>query len=94
MKRMAIGLRLASATPSVMQLLDVANGRGKHIPLLQLSRLTRGRPLKANPAYKGKWYAPMIDNPAYKGVWKPRLIPNPGFFEDLTPAKSLKKIVS
>lgn len=50
-------------------------------------------PHKANPAYKGKWYAPMIDNPLYKGEWAPRKIPNPSFFEDLTPVKSLSKIV-
>lgn len=50
-------------------------------------------PLKANPDYKGKWYAPQIDNPAYKGEWAPRKIPNPGYFEDLTPVKSLSKIV-
>lgn len=50
--------------------------------------------MKANPEYKGKWYAPLIDNPAYKGVWKPRLIPNPNYFEDLIPAKNLDKIVS
>lgn len=36
----------------------------------------------------------MIDNPAYKGEWAPRKIPNPDYFEDLTPAKSLNKIVS
>ena len=36
----------------------------------------------------------MIDNPAYKGVWKPRKIDNPDYFEDLTPVKSLNKIVS
>jgi hypothetical protein len=35
----------------------------------------------------------MIDNPAYKGVWAPRKIPNPDYFEDLTPVKSLNKIV-
>ena len=51
-------------------------------------------PYKPNPAYKGKWYPPMIDNPAYKGEWAPRKIPNPDWFEDLTPVKSLKKIVS
>ena len=51
------------------------------------------RPYKPNPAYKGKWYAPMIDNPAYKGEWAPRKIPNPNYFEDLTPVKSLKPIV-
>jgi len=50
------------------------------------------RPSKANPAYKGKWFAPLIDNPAYKGVWKPRKIANSAYFEDLTPAKNLKKI--
>ena len=50
--------------------------------------------MKANPKYRGKWYAPMIDNPAYKGEWAPRKIPNPGYFEDLTPVKSLKPIVS
>jgi len=49
--------------------------------------------LKANPAYKGKWYAPMIDNPEYKGEWAPRKIPNPGYFEDVTPVKNLEKIV-
>lgn len=49
--------------------------------------------MKANPNYKGKWYAPMIDNPAYKGPWAPRKIPNPNYFEDLTPVKSLPKIV-
>ena len=35
----------------------------------------------------------MIDNPAYIGEWKPRQIPNPAYFEDLSPVKSLKKIV-
>lgn len=50
-------------------------------------------PTKANPEYKGKWYAPMIDNPEYKGEWAPRKIANPDYFEDLTPAKSLSKIV-
>jgi hypothetical protein len=50
-------------------------------------------PYKANPDYKGKWYAPMIDNPAYKGEWAPRKIPNPAYFEDLEPVKSLPKIV-
>ncbi|KAG5220329.1 coq1 hexaprenyl diphosphate synthase [Salix suchowensis] len=32
-------------------------------------------PFKANPDYKGKWYAPLIDNPAYKGEWAPRRSP-------------------
>lgn len=50
-------------------------------------------PYKSNPAYKGKWFAPMIDNPAYKGEWAPRKIDNPAFFEDNTPVKSLNKIV-
>ena len=49
--------------------------------------------MKANPLYKGKWYAPMIDNPAYIGEWAPRKIPNPDFFEDLNPVKNLNKIV-
>ena len=49
--------------------------------------------MKVNPAYKGKWYAPMIDNPEYKGEWAPRKIPNPGYFEDNNPVKSLEKIV-
>lgn len=50
-------------------------------------------PFKANPAYKGKWYAPMIDNPAYKGEWAPRKISNPSYFEDVEPVKHLNKIV-
>ena len=50
--------------------------------------------MKANPKYRGKWYAPMIDNPAYIGEWAPRKIPNPDYFEDLEPVKSLNKIVS
>lgn len=37
--------------------------------------------MKRNPAYKGKWHAPLIDNPNYKGIWKPRDIPNPDYFE-------------
>jgi len=49
--------------------------------------------LKVNPAFKGKWYAPMIDNPEYKGEWAPRKIANPGYFEDNDPVKSLEKIV-
>ena len=36
----------------------------------------------------------MIDNPAYKGEWAPRKIAKPDYFEDLTPVKSLNKIVS
>ncbi|KAG7382766.1 hypothetical protein PHYPSEUDO_004340 [Phytophthora pseudosyringae] len=45
------------------------------------------QPTKANPAYKGKFYAPYIPNPAYKGEWKPRNIPNPIYFEDDHPAR-------
>ncbi|OWZ04241.1 Calnexin [Phytophthora megakarya] len=45
------------------------------------------RPTKANPAYKGKFYAPYIPNPDYKGEWKPRKIPNPNYFEDEHPAR-------
>ncbi|CAK7336002.1 unnamed protein product [Dovyalis caffra] len=37
--------------------------------------------MKKNPAYKGKWHAPLIDNPNYKGVWKPQEIQNPDYFE-------------
>jgi calnexin len=37
--------------------------------------------MKRNPAYKGKWHAPLIDNPNYKGIWKPQEIPNPDYFE-------------
>lgn len=62
-----------------------------HLPQCLIDWLSS--PFKANPAYKGKWYAPQIDNPAYKGVWAPRKIPNPAYFEDLTPVKSLAKIV-
>ncbi|CAZ84531.1 unnamed protein product [Tuber melanosporum] len=43
-------------------------------------------PEAPNPAYKGKWSAPMIDNPDYKGPWAPRKIPNPDYFEDKTPS--------
>jgi Calreticulin family len=50
------------------------------------------RPYKLNPAYKGKWVAPLVDNPEYKGAWLPRKIPNPGYFKDDTPVKSLSKI--
>lgn len=54
---------------------------------------TAHSPYKPNPDYKGKWYAPMVDNPDYKGEWAPRKIANPDYFEDLTPVKSLVKIV-
>ncbi|CAN6821629.1 unnamed protein product [Brassica oleracea var. botrytis] len=33
--------------------------------------------MKRNPAYKGKWSAPLIDNPAYKGIWNASDIPKP-----------------
>ena len=45
-----------------------------------------------NPAYKGKWSAPMIDNPAYKGVWAPRDIPNPDYVKDDTPLAHIGKV--
>jgi hypothetical protein len=69
---------------------------GVSLSVLTLSSVCSSRnvsPYKPNPDYKGKWYAPMIDNPAYKGEWAPRQISNPAWFEDLTPAKSLNKIV-
>jgi hypothetical protein len=43
------------------------------------------RPNKPNPAYKGKWTAPLIDNPEYIGEWKARQIANPAFFVDNHP---------
>ena len=46
----------------------------------------------ANPEYKGKWSAPLIDNPDYVGVWAPRQIDNPNFYVDDTPARSLDAI--
>ncbi len=49
-------------------------------------------PPPQNPAYKGKWSAPMIDNPAYKGVWKPRDIPNPDFHKDEAPLTNIGKV--
>ena len=45
-----------------------------------------------NPAYKGKWNAPLIDNPAYKGEWKPRQIPNPEHFVDDAPLYHIGKV--
>jgi hypothetical protein len=42
----------------------------------------------ANPKFKGKWKAPMIDNPNFKGKWMPKKIPNPEYFFDDTPLKS------
>jgi len=50
-------------------------------------------PYKANPAYKGKWYARMINNPAYIAKWAPCKITNPDFFEDLEPVKHPNNIV-
>lgn len=41
----------------------------------------------ANPKYRGKFRAPLIDNPNYQGKWAPRRIPNPDYFEDLNPFK-------
>lgn len=73
----------------------VENGNGLYISsfVLSLKPETFFSPNKPNPAYKGKWSAPQISNPAYKGLWAPRKIPNPDYFEDLTPVKSLNKIV-
>jgi calnexin len=48
--------------------------------------------LLQNPAYKGKWSAPMIDNPAYKGEWKPREIPNPDHVKDDAPLTNIGKV--
>ena len=39
--------------------------------------------MKDNPAYKGKWHAPLIDNPNYKGSWKPQEIPNLEYYFEL-----------
>ena len=82
-------------TPSAVKLQAAVNGNGESYSPSRVYQLFNGNhsPHKANPAYKGKWYAPMIDNPAYKGEWAPRKIPNPNFFEDKTPVKSLSKIV-
>lgn len=43
------------------------------------------RALVPNPAYRGKWSAPLVDNPAYKGAWAPRQIPNPAYHVDDAP---------
>ena len=75
-----------------MRLVDTVRCRNMLV-FIKLDTKPCRRPKKANPAYKGKWYAPMVDNPAYIGEWKPRQVPNPAFFEDLDPVKSLKKIV-
>ena len=95
-RKTVTGLPPPSATPSVKMVPDVANGRSMLARYLSVFCVSYElvRPFKANPAYKGKWYAPMVDNPAYKGEWAPRKIANPDFFEDLAPVKSLKPIVS
>ena len=49
-------------------------------------------PYLQNPAYKGKWSAPMVDNPAYKGEWKPRDIPNPDYVKDDAPLTNIGKV--
>ena len=93
-RRTVTGLHLPSPTPSVRKHRDAVNGTGVYINRLVLGDVSLlNSPQKRNPEYKGKWYAPMIDNPAYKGEWAARKIPNPDFFEDLTPIKSLQKIV-
>ena len=96
MRKMVIGLHLLFQTPSVTKLLVAASGSGDKLYLLLLLPaliFLFCSPYKPNPLYKGKWYAPMIENPEYKGEWAPRKIPNPDYFEDLTPVKSLNKIV-
>jgi calnexin len=49
--------------------------------------------LIANPEYKGKWRAPLLDNPNYQGKWTPRRIENPEYFEDNNPFSRLTPIV-
>lgn len=95
MRKMVTGLLPLSPTPSALRLPAVVNGSGEFVSDMGASSFLNAfySPLKANPDYKGKWFAPMIDNPDYKGPWAPRKIPNPDFFEDLTPVKSLPKIV-
>ena len=48
----------------------------------------------ANPEYKGKWRAPLLDNPNYQGKWAPQRIMNPDYFEDQNPFSRLTAIVS
>ena len=43
-----------------------------------------------NPAFKGKWTAPLIDNPDYKGEWEQKKKPNPDFYTVEYPAKAWK----
>ena len=90
------GSLLLFLTPSALKDQAVASGSGEphSRSIFSLFSSFGYSPNKRNPDYKGKWSAPMIDNPAYKGVWAPRQIPNPNYFEDLTPVKSLAKIVS
>lgn len=45
------------------------------------------RPMKPNPAYKGKWVAPKVENPQYKGEWAPRNIANPEYYVENHPAR-------
>jgi hypothetical protein len=95
MKRKTVnGLLLPFPTPSALKSV-VENGNGLCISSFapSLKPETFCSPNKPNPAYKGKWSAPQVANPAYKGLWAPRKIPNPDYFEDLTPVKSLNKIV-
>jgi len=74
---------------------------GAHVPwTLRESRrstVTHCTPLPApahtqNPAYKGKWSAPLIDNPKYKGEWKPKEIPNPEHVKDPAPLTNIGKV--
>lgn len=93
-RKTANGLPLPFPTPNALKP-AVENGSGLYTsPFVHnLKPETFSSPNKPNPAYKGKWSAPQIANPAYKGLWAPRKIPNPNYFEDLTPVKSLNKIV-
>lgn len=52
------------------------------------------KPMKNNPAFKGKWAAKKIKNPDYQGIWKARMIPNPDYYEDATPFASASSIKS
>lgn len=96
-RRTVIGSHLPFPTLHVMRRLAVVNGNGtqpcRHVYPMLTRKIALNSPFKANPKYKGKWYAPMIDNPEYKGEWAPRTIPNPGYFEDFEPVKHLNKIV-
>ncbi len=95
MRKTVTGSHPPLPTQFALRLQVAASGNGKLFVLFKGDVIINARsPNKANPAYKGKWYAPMIDNPAYIGEWAPRKVPNPDFFEDSTPVKSLSKIVS